>query len=224
MPIQLLSPPLALRARGPFALFSDPALKAERVTVPVMTPTAAQGVLSAVLWKPAIEWRIERIKVLAPIRFTSIRRNEVNSKAQMPSAAAVASGGSVPQFYADEDRSQRNAVLLRDVDYVIEARFAMTPAAGPGDNVTKFAEMFRRRVDKGQCFTIPYLGAREFAADVSPADGAPSPIAESRELGRILWWIDYSVAGRTRPHFFEAKLVQGILEVPPPDQANGGPA
>jgi CRISPR-associated protein Cas5 subtype I-C len=185
MPIQLLSPPLALRARGPFALFSDPALKAERVTVPVMTPTAAQGVLSAVLWKPAIEWRIERIKVLAPIRFTSIRRNEVNSKAQMPSAAAVASGGSVPQFYADEDRSQRNAVLLRDVDYVIEARFAMTPAAGPGDNVTKFAEMFhhslpwrpgiRRRCVAGRWCSL---------ADCREPRARPHPLVDRLQRGR----------------------------------------
>lgn len=208
------SPLLSLRARGPTAVFTDPAFKAERVTVPVMTPTAARGLLSSVLWKPAIQWRIERVKVLAPIRFTSFRRNEVNSKAPMPTMAVVRDGGIPPVLIADEDRAQRNTVALRDVDYVIEARFSLTERAGPGDNVAKFVDMFRRRVEKGQHFIPPYLGCREFVAYVMPADGAPPPIAESRPLGRILWDIEYGPRGRTRPLFFDAKLVHGVLDVP----------
>jgi len=185
-----------------------------------MTPTAARGLLSAVLWKPAIQWQIERIKVLAPIRFTSFRRNEVNSKASMPRAALVRDGGMPPVLVADDDRAQRNTVALHDVDYVVEARFSLTDRAGPSDNVLKFVDMFRRRVEKGQHFIAPYLGCREFAADVLPADDAPSPIAESRKLGRILLDIKYGVGGRNTPIFFDAELVDGVLHVPaePPKQ------
>jgi len=210
------SPTLSVRARGPLAVFTDPAMKAERVTVPVMTPTAAIGLLTAVLWKPAIAWQIERIKVLAPIAFTSIRRNEVTSKAPAPSALAMRGEAAYPSYFADDDRAQRNTVALRDVDYVIEARFALTPAAGAEDNVAKFVDMFRRRVDKGQHFHQPYLGVRECAADVVSPDGAPPPIADTRELGRILWWIDYDAPGGVRPHFFNARLINGILDVPVP--------
>lgn len=209
------SPVLHVRARGALALYTDPAFSAERMTVPVMTPTAARGLLSAVLWKPAMEWEVERIRILAPIQFTSFRRNEVNSRAMAPAAAVVRDGGVAPALYADEDRAQRNTVALRDVDYVIEARFTLTERAGPSDNVPKFVDMFRRRVEKGQCFKTPFLGARECAADVLPADDAPPPIDETRSLGRILWYIDYDAAGGVRPRFFDAQLVRGVLHVPP---------
>lgn len=209
-----LSPLLSVRASGPLAVFTDPALKAERVTIPVMTPTAACGLLSSVLWKPAIEWRIERIKVLAPIRFVSFRRNEVNSKAPIPSAALVNVGGTPPVLFADDDRTQRNTIALRDVDYVIEARFILTERAGPSDNVPKFIDMFRRRVEKGQHFAAPYFGCREFAAEVMPADDAPPPIGDSRKLGRIIWRIEYGADGCNRPIFFDAELVNGVLHVP----------
>lgn len=225
----LRSPTLALRARGPLACFTDPALKVERVTTPVMTPSAARGLIEAVLWKPAIQWRIERIKVLNPIRFTAFRRNEVNSRAVAPAAAVIRKGGSAPIFFADGDRAQRNTVALRDVDYVIEAHFTLAERAGPEDNVPKFIDMFRRRVEKGQHFHQPYFGCREFVADVIPADGAPDPIAETRDLGRILWDIEYGPDGN-RPIFFSAELHNGVLEVPPDPEAivassrNGGAA
>lgn len=209
------SPLLSARVRGPFAVFTDPAFKAERVTVPVMTPTAARGLLSAILWKPAIQWHVEQIRVLAPIAFTSFRRNEVNSKAAVPGATLVRDGGPAPVLFADDDRAQRNTIALRDVDYVIDARFALTERAGPGDNVPKFVDMFRRRVGKGQHFSQPYLGAREFPADVLSADGAPEPIADTRDLGRILWNIDYdATGGRARVQFFDAVLVNGALQIP----------
>ena len=211
----LRSPVLLVRARGPLAVFTDPGFKGERLTVPVMTPTAARGLLTSVLWKPAIDWSVERIRVLAPIRFTSWRTNEVNSKAPVPAAALVRDGGAAPVLFADDDRAQRNTVALRDVDYVIEARFRMTDRAGPSDNVPKFVDMFRRRVERGQHFCAPSLGTRECAAEVLPADDAPPPIPDSRELGRILWAIDYGPAGRTRAHFFDARLVDGVLHVPP---------
>ena len=214
------SPPLALRARGPLAVFTQPALKVERFTYPVMTPSAARGILESVLWKPAIVWTVERIRVLRPIEFVAFRRNEVNSKASAPSASVVRSGGVAPFLLADDDRAQRNTVALRDVDYVIEAHFALTERAGPGDNVAKFVDMFRRRVERGQHFQQPYFGCREFAADVLSVDGAPSPIADSRVLGLMLWDVVYRPGGN-RAVFFDARLEQGVLEVPvePPQLA-----
>ena len=204
---------LALRARGPLAVFSSPALKVERVSYPVMTPSAARGLLEAVAWKPAIRWHVERIRVLNPIRFTAFRRNEVNSRASVPSAAVVRDGGPTPTFFADGDRAQRNTVALSEVDYVIEAHFTLTERAGPGDIISKFVDIFTRRVEKGQTFHQPYFGCREFVADVLPADGAPEPIDDSRDLGWMLWDIVYGADGN-RPVFFQARLDRGVLEVP----------
>lgn len=217
---------VALRASGPLAVFTQPALKVERISFPMMTPSAGRGLLEAVLWKPAIRWRLERIMVLRPIRFTAFRRNEVNSKAPKPAAALIRDGGATPFFLADEDRAQRNTVALRDVDYVIEAHFDLTEKAGKDDNIPKFVDMFRRRIEKGQHFHQPYLGCREFAADVAPAAGAPMPIGQSRDLGVMLWDIEYEPDGNT-PVFFRARLEAGVLEVPADAQAatatlNGG--
>lgn len=210
-----------MRARGALAVFTAPEFKVERVSYPVITPSAARGVLEAVLWKPALRWRVERIRVLAPIRFVSFRRNEVNSRASAPAASVVREGGIMAPYFADEDRTQRNTVALRDVDYVIEAHITLTERAGPGDNLTKFVDMFRRRVERGQHFHQPYLGCREFAADIEPADGAPDPIPESRSLGRMLWDIEYGPEGN-RGIFFPAELRDGVLEVPlTPEHAGG---
>jgi CRISPR-associated protein Cas5d len=210
---------LALRVRGEFAAFTRPELKAERVSYPVITPSAARGVLEAVLWKPAIRWRIERIKVLAPIIFASLRRNEVGSIAAAPTRAVIAAGGAYDNFYIEDRHQQRNTVALRDVDYVIEARIEMTAQAGPNDNKAKFVEMFHRRVDKGQHFHQPYLGCREMVGDVMPVDEhTPMPIADTRDLGLMLWDIDFGTDSkgkpRNRPIFFAARLVEGVLEVP----------
>lgn len=215
------SPTVSLRARGPQAIFTAPEFKVERVSYPVMTPSAARGVLDAVLWKPAIRWHVERIRVLAPIRFVAFRRNEVNKRIPSLPPALVREGGTMQAYFADEDRAQRNTVALRDVDYVVEAHFTLTERAGPGDNVNKFVDMFRRRVERGQHFHQPYLGCRECAADVESADGAPDPIPDSRGLGRMLWDIDYAPDGN-RPLFFGAELRNGVLEVPSkPDHAGG---
>jgi CRISPR-associated protein Cas5d len=213
------SPPLRIRARGALACFTRPELKVERMSYPVITPSAARGLIEAVLWKPAIQWRIDRISVLSEIRFTSFRRNEVNTRAPSPVAAVMAGGGPAPVYFADEDRAQRNTVALRDVDYLIQARFRLTERAGPGENVMKFVEMFERRVNKGQSYHQPYFGCREFPADVLPGEDAPPPIAYSRHIGLMLWDIDFGKAGN-RPLFFDARLENGVLTVP--DHPNGG--
>ncbi|HUP58787.1 MAG TPA: type I-C CRISPR-associated protein Cas5c [Thermoanaerobaculia bacterium] len=208
------SSPLSVRVRGSLACFTRPELKTERVSYEVMTPSAARGVLEAICWKPAIVWRIERIKVLAPIVFTSIRRNEVNARISSDSAISWMRGTERPEVYfADEDRAQRHTLALRDVDYVVEAYFELTSRAGTADNVNKFEEIFRRRVEKGQCFHRPYLGCREFTADFANSDGHPVPIPETRLLGRMLFDLDYGEPNR--PLFFDAGLVDGVLAVPP---------
>lgn len=207
------SPIVRLRARGPLACFTRPELKVERVSYPVMTPSAARGLLEAVLWKPAMAWHIERIRVLKEIKFTAFRRNEVNSKASPPKAATIRNGGPVLPYFADEDRAQRNTVALSDVDYVIEAHFTMTDKASADDNMTKFIEMFERRVEKGQHFHQPYFGCREFVAEILPAENPPAPIEETRDLGLMLWDIRFSDRGNA-PIFFSAQLNNGVLEVP----------
>jgi CRISPR-associated protein Cas5d len=203
------------------ACFTRPEFKVERVSYPVMTPSAARGLLEAILWKPAIRWHIDRIKVLAPVRFVSFRRNEVNRRAVAPKQAVLRRGGSAPALFADDAdvRAQRNTVALRDVDYVIEAHFSMTELAGPEDHPGKFLDMFHRRVEKGQHFHQPCFGCREFVAEVLPADDAPSPIAQTEDLGLMLWDIDYG-GDRNRAVFFPAVLGRGVLEVP----ANPRPA
>ncbi len=206
-------PTLRVRARGPLACFTRPELKVERVSYPVMTPSAARGLLEAILWKPAIRWQVVRIHVLKEIKFTSFRRNEVNSKAPTPSAKLWKQGGPPPVLLADEDRAQRNTVALADVDYVVEAKFHLTDRIGADDNLNKFVEMFGRRVAKGQRFHQPYLGCREFVAEVLPAENPPTAIPEDRQLGLMLWDINFSSQGNV-PVFFDARLQNGVLEVP----------
>lgn len=207
----LRSPTYKVRVGGPYACFTRPELKTERVSYEVMTPSAARGVLEAILWKPAIRWRIERIHVLRPIRFQAIRRNEVNSK--------LSAGGDVGNYFADEDRAQRNTILLSDVDYVIEAHFEMTSKAGADDNLQKFEEMFTRRLAKGQSFHAPYLGCREFAAHFEPAPETwttPQELQERRDLGVMLLDLDFvpDGSGAAKPRFFPAILDHGVIDVP----------
>lgn len=205
-----------LKVWGDFACFTRPEMKVERVSYDVMTPSAARGVLEAVLWKPAIRWEITRIDVLKEIRFTSVRRNEVGAVIPIRNVASAADGGGgTLALYVEDERQQRAGILLRDVAYVIHARFHMTGCAGLGDNAAKFRDMFARRVVKGQCMMQPYLGCREFSAYFGPVDDAspPAPIAEDRELGWMLHDLEYR-DGRTEPRFFDARLEQGVVRVP----------
>lgn len=212
---------LKLRATGSLACFTRPEFKAERVSYAVITPSAARGILEAVLWKPAIRWRVERILVLSEIKWTAFRRNEVGSRAPTPSERLIAGGGVAPMLLVENDRAQRNTVALADVDYVIEARFEMTARAGPDDNPAKFIDMFERRLDRGQHFQQPYFGCREFIADVEPSADDAEPINDTRDLGMMLYDLDYGQE-RTRPIFFPARLEHGVLDVPAEFRAPNG--
>lgn len=202
-----------VRIRGPMACFTRPEFKTERVSYDVITPAAARGAIEAVLWKPAIAWSIRKIMLLAPPKWMQFKRNEVNSRCSIDISKTAMRTGERPDYYADEDRAQRNTVALRDVDYAVEAHFHMTERTGPEDNPRKFDEMFRRRLEKGQYHMQPYLGCREFPAVVEPYDGTPAPLPLDQELGLMLHDIRYSPMGN-RPVFFEARMKSGVIEVP----------
>lgn len=195
---------VTVRVKGDFALFTRPENKIERVSYPLITPSAARGVLEAIYWHPEFTWAIREIRVLAPVKTFGIFRNEVNSK-MSPSRAEP--------YYADEDRSQRFSVCLRDVDYILSAEPVVKP--GTGAIAQKFREIFERRVKRGQCFHRPALGCREFAADFESAEGAPEPEPWTEDLGLMLHDLDYSAEKPPyRPRFFEAHIKGGVLRIP----------
>jgi CRISPR-associated protein Cas5d len=203
---------------GEYGCFSRPELKVERVSYDVMTPSAARGILDAVFWHPGMKWQVDRIYVLAPIQFTNIRRNECKSKVSGAKVRTVINSGKGDLcLYTSEDIQQRAAMVLQDVHYVIEAHFEMTEKANPTDNPGKFQEMMKRRLDKGQCFHQPCFGTREFPAKFRRWPGKTVPtIREDRDLGLMLYDMDYSDREDIRPMFFRAKLKDGVLEVPAP--------
>jgi len=207
-------PPLAVRVWGEFACFTRPEMKVERVTYPVMTPSAARGVLEAIFWKPEFVWRVEEVWVLKPIRYFSILRNEVNSRASERAAAGWERGGG--GYDSTADRAQRHTLALRDVEYVIRAQAEVKP--GVTEDAAKFRDQFRRRVRDGRCFATPYLGCREFAASFAEPDGSERPIddPEELEIGPMLLDLEYDAdgSGRGTPRFFNARLDEGVLRVP----------
>jgi CRISPR-associated protein Cas5d len=218
---------IAVRAWGRYACFTRPEMKVERVSYDVMTPSAARGILEAIYWKPAIRWRIERIHVLKPVRFTNIRRNELAGKIPVGTVKRALRDLVTPvEAIIEEDRQQRASMVLEDVDYVIEASFEITEAAGrlPSHNgiadykdrePAKHYEIFRRRAESGQCFSQPYLGTREFPANFTWIDKTEiprSPLDGKLDLGWMLHDIDF--ANGMEPGFFHALMHNGIVEVP----------
>jgi len=208
-------PPLEVKVWSEFACFTRPEMKAERMSYPVMTPSAARGVLEAIFWKPEFVWQVREIWVLNNIRHFSILRNEVNHKAVVSTAKRWAGKGG--GYFADDtdNRAQRHTLALRDVAYLIKADVVLKPHAT--DDIAKYRDQFRRRMNRGQCYHRPYLGCREFAASFGPPDGTEMPIELTDDLGRILFDLDYEPdgSGRGKPRFFHAKLESGVLRIPP---------
>ncbi|WP_028009466.1 type I-C CRISPR-associated protein Cas5c [Solimonas flava] len=206
---------------GERACFTRPEMKVERVSYDVITPSAARGILEAIHWKPAIRWHVDRIHVLKPIRFESIRRNEVGSKLSSASVVKAMKTGSTDGLATcvDEDRQQRAATVLRDVAYVIAAHFELTDRAGPDENVGKHLDIFNRRARKGQHFHAPCMGVREFPAHfrlLESEEPIPTPdaaLAGERDLGWMLHDIDFSDDATSR--FFRARMIDGAIDVPP---------
>lgn len=214
---------IKLHVWGDYACFTRPEMKVERVSYDVITPSAARGILEAIHWKPAICWVIDRIHVLKPVRFESIRRNELgNCKVSTSKVSGAMKRKSTQDlnFLIDDgdNRQQRATTLLRDVGYIIEAHFELTDKAGSDDSVGKHLDIFNRRARKGQFFHQPCLGNREFPAYFSliesEADFPESELAlDNKDLGWMLHDIDF--ANQAEPKFFRAELKNGIIEVPP---------
>ena len=202
---------------GKYALFSRPEMKTERVSYDVITPSAARGILDAIYYHPGLFWRIDKIRVCNPIRFSNIRRNEVRSKISADNVKK-AIGKDLSELYiaTSKDIVQRAAMVLTDVRYIIEAHFEMTDKANATDNEGKFMDIMRRRLEKGQCFHQPYFGAREFPVRFRPWDGnwsVPDELAGERDLGWMLYDMDYSDPQDIRPMFFRARMQDGIIDL-----------
>ena len=206
---------IQLEVWGPYALFSRPELKVEKVSYDVPTPSAARGMVEAVYFHPGLRWRIDRIHVLNPISFTSIRRNEVLSKISARNVRQAAQGGRQELYLATpQEIVQRSSLLLQDVHYVIEAHFEMTSKAAPSDNPGKFQDIVTRRMEKGQCFTTPYLGCKEFPASFRRWPGGPIPtIDDTRDLGLMLYDFDHTDLKNITPTYFRARLDHGVVNM-----------
>ena len=206
-----------LEVSGPFACFTRPEMKVERVSYDVITPSAARAVFEAILWKPAVRWHVRRIEVLKPIRWINLRRNEVASKVSVRNVEqAMAEGSGSLGLYIEDDRQQRAGLFLRDVAYRLHADLEVRADRSDLEPPQKFSAMFERRALAGQCVNQPYLGCREFSANsfrlVTDSAREPLPLAQDRDLGWMLYDMDFSNAADPRPLFFRARMQQGVVE------------
>lgn len=210
---------IRVKVWGDLACFSRPEMKVERVSYEVMTPSAARGVLDAIMWKPEMRWHIRKIEVLKPIRFLALKRNEIQNKTPVKGAKGVTGWMKDPSKYQPQpagagadDATPRNTLALRDVAYIIAAEpkiFSDNPENNPG----KYIGMMERRVEKGQFFHAPCLGCREFAAHFGPPSVKDEPWPENRDLGWMLYDIAFDSAGKkNQAAFFRARLENGVME------------
>ena len=205
-----------LEVSGDFACFTRPEMKVERVSYDVITPSAARSVFEAIVWKPAIRWEVRRIEVLKPIRWISVRRNEVKSKISVSNVKEAMNGTRQElAMLIEDERTQRASLLLRDVAYRLHAD--LLPVGDDARaNPAKYREMFQRRAERGQCVNQPYLGCREFAARfrlvTDPASEAPA-LNESRDLGWMLYDMDFAAVDDPKPRFFRADLQNGVIDL-----------
>lgn len=207
-----------VKVKGDFACFTRPDLKVERMTYPCMTPSAARGILDSILWKPEFQWYVRRILVLTPIRFATIKRNEIKTKQ-----------GRNPIIIEDK-RAQRNSVVLKDVKYIIEASISQKEQSernkpekyiGRKGIDADHDGIFIRRLKNGQCWRRPFLGTREFTAEFMEPDGLEEPIKETIPIGSMLFDIFYDGNGKPEPLFFYDVVIRnGELncEVPENDK------
>ena len=197
-----------LKVWGNYACFTRPALKVERMTYPCMTPSAARGILDGILWKPEFKWHIHKISVLEPVRFISVKRNEINTKqAKNPIHVDELDNRGKPKF-----RAQRNSIVLQNVAYIIEAEVVVEPYSEKNPP-RKYVEMFNRRILKGQCYRRPYLGCREFSAEFGPPAEGDTPIKEDLPIGAMFLDMVYDENGKPAPKYiYNAALGQGVLD------------
>ena len=203
---------------GNYALFSRPEMKVERCTYDVITPSAARGILEAIYWHPGMKWVVDQIYVNRPISFTSIRRNEVKSKISANNVLPVYNGAVKPLYLSTKaDIVQRASLILRDVEYVISAHFDMTERANASDNPGKFKDIIMRRLRRGECYHTPYFGCREFPVNFCLCEDEEIHTAyqgeEERDLGFMLYDMDYTDPGNIQPMFFRAIMRRGVIDL-----------
>lgn len=208
-----------LQATGDYACFTRPEMKVERVSYDVITPSAARAIFEAILWKPAIRWRVTRIEVLEPVRWMNLRRNEVGAVISRSNVQqAMNAGQGDLALYVEDERQQRAGLFLRDVAYRLHAELDVSS----GEPRQKYEEMFLRRATKGQWVNQPYLGCREFAADVrlvEPGTEQAPAITETRDLGWMLHDLDFTDIASPQPRFFRALMQAGAIAVPAFEEA-----
>ena len=199
---------------GPMACFTRPEMKTERVSYEVPTPGAVRGMIESVFFHPGLRWVPDRIWVLNRIQFMNVRRNEVKSKVLASAVLQEANGGKAGAIFTSEDIQQRAAMLLKDVRYVFEAHFEMTVQANPSDNHGKFQDIVKRRLRRGACYSTPYFGCRECTAHFRLWEGGEIPaIDETRDLGYMLYDMDYSAPTDIQPMFFRARMEHGVIDL-----------
>lgn len=199
---------------GPMACFTRPEMKTERVSYDVPTPGAVRGMIESVFFHPGLRWVPDRIWVLNRIQFMNVRRNEVKSKVLASAVLQEANGGKAGAIFTSEDIQQRAAMLLKDVHYVFEAHFEMTEQANPSDNHGKFQDIIKRRLRRGACYSTPYFGCRECTAHFRLWEGGEIPaIDETRDLGYMLYDMDYSDSTDIQPMFFRARMEHGVIDL-----------
>ena len=199
---------------GLTACFTRPEMKTERVSYDVPTPSAARGMIESIYYHPGLKWTIDRIWVLNPIQFMNLRRNEVSSKISASNVMQEANGGKQSCIVTTQDIQQRATMMLKDVRYVIEAHFDMTDKANASDNPGKFQDIVKRRLRKGACYAAPYLGTRECTAHFRLWEGESiEGIDETRDLGYMLYDMDYSDPEHIQPMFFHAKMENGCIDL-----------
>jgi len=207
---------IKLKVWGDYACFSRPEMKVERVSYDVITPSAARGILEAIYWKPAIRWVIDEIKVIKPIKFENIKRNELSGVISSSTVKRAYLGNKDVNLYqSTKDIVQRGAMVLKDVCYYISAHFELTNEVGESDTVEKHYNIALRRAKKGQCFHRPYLGCREFSAQFELADEACEEsfyINSEKDLGYMLWDIDFK--NESLPMFFRPTMNNGVISIP----------
>lgn len=199
---------------GDYACFTRPEMKVERVSYDVPTPSAARGMVESVYYHPGLKWHVDKIYVCKPIRFTNILRNEVASKISARNVLTEANGKKRSYIDRNADIQQRATTMLRNVHYVIEAHFEMTDKANPSDNPGKFQDIVKRRLRSGQAYMQPYLGCRECTAHFRLWEGGDIPtIDETRDLGYMLYDMDYSDPENIQPMFFRAQMLHGVIDL-----------
>lgn len=225
---------VTIRVWGDYACFTRPEMKVERVSYPIITPSAARGVLEAIFWEPQMCYIIDKIAVVKKGRWFSVRRNEVSTVISMDAAKSWMRGKSVKFIEAGggaPDAAQRNMLALADVEYLITAEVRLTKRAKPpSDNLGKYLAEVRRRASRGKCYHRPAFGCREFAADFDwvEADSAASiKLANwpEEDLGLMLYDVfDHErreVATDDDPHvhpnvvFFRATITNAVLDCHP---------